>query len=287
VWIPPFVTGCAVWLPIVWLLYGALGVTSLAGGAVAFGMVLAMLAPAWGPLREAWPLLLGSLLAWAAGLALAIVSPRFTEDHPRKLNVEYQLVVPDGAPPVARWTAVGLPRELPEGMGASARFGQVPEQPYPWPTWNKGFVAEAPPLSLQPPSFTIRSSSVVEGRLVLQGTLASPRGALEAGLALPTARLKRVRVNGKTPPEQESKNLVPRLLAGDGWVNVMTCTTGTEGVTYELELDGTDPVEGYAWDATSGVPEEGKSLLASRPANAVPFQSGDRTVVIRPLRLQP
>lgn len=287
VWIPPFLAAGTLWLPIGWVLYEALGVYGLLGGGGVFGLVLGLVAPVWGRFHETRPLLLATLLAWGAGLGLAVISPRFTEDHPRKVNLEYQLVAADGVPAVAKWVALPLTDDLPEGMGAAGRFGEVATTFYPWPSQRKGFVAEAPVLSLPPPSFSVQSAKAAEGRLVVQGTLSSPRGALEAGLVVPAARLKRVRVNGKAPPEHESKNLVPKVLGGAGWVNVMTFTTGVEGASYELELEGTDPAEVYAWDSTAGLPEEGKPILAARPANAVPYQMGDRTVVFRPLKLQP
>jgi len=60
---------------------------------------------------------------------------------------------------------------------------------------------------------------------------------------------------------------------------------GPSGVEVELELSGPDPVEAYVWDASPGLPEQGASLLAARPAWAVPFSTGDRTVVFGKVRL--
>ena len=65
------------------------------------------------------------------------------------------------------------------------------------------------------------------------------------------------------------------------WEEVRGCTTtGGEGVEVELEITGMGPVEVHLWDASAGLPRPGGALLSARPSWAVPFNTGDRTVVL-------
>ncbi len=281
VWLPPFLAAATVWLPLAWLLYDGLGATALVGAAVLFSLVLAPLCWLWGPLVESRTLVLASALVWAAGLAAQVAAPRFTEDHPRKLNLEYQLLA--GATPAAKWTATVWDNVLPEQLRAAGRFSTELSQTYPWPAFRKSFAAEAPALPLPPPTFEIERAVAEEGKLRVQARLASPRGALYAGLVLPERRLISLTVNGKAPPKQKSKNLVPKLLAAGGWTNLMTCTTGTEGARYDLVFSGTEPVQAYAWDATFGLPESGASIADARHGYSAPVQACDDTSVVRPV----
>ncbi|HVE88024.1 MAG TPA: hypothetical protein VND93_34440, partial [Myxococcales bacterium] len=135
VWLPPFAAAATVWLPLAWLLYDGLGVNALAGAAVMFGVVLASLSLVWGPLAEARPLLLACAVAWATGLVVQLAAPRYTEDHPRKLNLEYQLRVEEPKP-TAKWTATGWERALPEPLRSAGHFGEELTQTYPWPAFR-------------------------------------------------------------------------------------------------------------------------------------------------------
>jgi len=285
VWLPPFLAAAVVWLPLAWLLYDGLGVMALAGAAVMFSLALAPLSWLWGPLVESRTLLLASALVWVAGLAAQVAAPRYTEDHPRKINIEYQLRV-GGPAPTAKWTATSGDDALPEQVRSAGHFSTELSRTYPWASFRQSFAAEAPVLPLAPPTFEIQRAAVEGGNLHVTARLASPRGALYAGLVLPGDRVISMSANGKSPPKQVSKNLVSKMLAAEGWVNLMTCTTGTEGVTYQLELSGAQPVQAYAWDQLFALPPIGAPIASSRPANAVPFQTGDVTTVIQPVTLE-
>src|SRR5207244_10517185 len=88
--------------------------------------------------------------------------------------------------------------------------------------------------------------------------------------------------------ETPSKNLAGAAY-GDSrsWRGYVCTTTGVEGVHIELELSGAGPVDAYLWDASPGLPEQGAALLSARPAWAVPFQTGDRTLAVARVRLSP
>jgi peptidase M28-like protein len=285
VWLPPFVAASLVWLPLLWLLYDGLGAPALVGVAVAFSLVLTTAATVWGPVADTRTLRMGAWLVWAAAVAAQLAAPRFTEDHSRKLNLEYQLVEGDRGP-TAKWTATGWEDRLAEPLASSGHFADDVSQTYPWPSFRQSHAAPAPALPLSPPTFDVDRAVVENGHLKIEGRLASPRGALYAGMVMEDKRLVSYTVNGKAPPKQVSKNLVPKLLAGEGWVNLMDCTTGTEGARYTLEFSGAEPMPVYLWDQTFGLPEQGATLAAARPPNTVPFQVGNVATAIRPIRLE-
>ena len=115
----------------------------------------------------------------------------------------------------------------------------------------------------------------------IRARLVSRRAAAIAGLALPRDRVAAVRMNGVGFSDATSKNLVAASItdAAD-WRSYVCTTTGGEGVEVELEITGTDPVDVHLWDASAGLPLPGGALLSARPSWAVPFNTGDRTIVL-------
>ena len=155
-----------------------------------------------------------------------------------------------------------------------------------WAASVQAYSAPAAVVPLSKPELAVAEQRANRGTRSIRGRLRSPRGAALAGIALPAARLVSVRMNGVPVPDAPSKNRVGAAY-GDAraWRGYVCTTTGLEGVELELELSGPDPLEAYVWDASPGLPELGAALLAARPAWAVPFQTGDRTIVVSKVRL--
>ena len=88
-------------------------------------------------------------------------------------------------------------------------------------------------------------------------------------------------MNGVGFTNTASKNLVAASItdAAD-WRTYACTTTPREGVEVEIELTGTAPVNVHVWDASPGLPLPGRELLNARPDWAVPFNTGDRTMVL-------
>ncbi len=286
-WVPGFLVAATLWLPVGWLLYDGIGIFGLGASAVVLQWVLAPLMPVWTPRGTSRR---GSAVAagvWLLACVGAIAAPDFTPQHPQKLNLEYQLHLDAEQSSSAQWAATPMTGPLPAAVAEAADFSSQPRQPLRWPILLPAFVAPAPVLPVAPPSFEVRELTASEGRLRIRGRLSSPRGAHEAGVVVPEGRLLSLEMNGSGAPAQRSKNLVRKLLASDGWINLASHTTGPEGVEVTFELRGTEPATVYLWDSTPGLPPEGRSLLQSRPPNAIRYQAGDRLLVTRELRLTP
>jgi hypothetical protein len=281
VWLPPFLVAAAAWLPLIWVLYDALGDVGLAVSGAALGGLLTLLSPAFGVLRAPGVLVVGLLVVGGAG-AWARQSVKFTSDSPAKLRLEYVLDA-SANPPRARWAATSLAGELPSALRAAAEFEGTPVEPFPWPSWHPSFVAEAKPIRIPAP--TLEVLQMAAGGKV-RARLSSPRGALDAGLVVPSQRLRAARVNGKPIRTVATKNVVAALRSG-AWSQVLCHTTGSDGVEVELELIGDTPVDVFLWDSTGGLPEEGAALPNARGPEHVTFQEGDTTVVYTRRTLHP
>lgn len=286
-WMAPYLGALILIGPLAWLLYDGVGIFGMAASSVVVALLLAPVLPVWTP-APTGRLLVGIAVLWAVSVVAAIVSPRFTPDHPQKVNAEYHLVVDGAGQRKAQWVVTPMMGKAPKPMREALALPPERTHALPWPMLFKSHVAPAPVLETGPlPELRLLSVQELNGGLQVEAELASPRGALEAGLVFPAGRLRSATFNGKKFPEQRSKNLVPKLFAGEGWTNLISVTTGTTPVRLSLRFAGTDPVDAFVWDATPGVPPEGNALVAARPEWATPFQWGDRTFVAVQRRLAP
>ena len=98
--------------------------------------------------------------------------------------------------------------------------------------------------------------------------------------------MRAIRLDGQTSPELTSKNLIARSpWTPLGMIDLRWETMTAEGVPLEMDLDGDGPLEVLVWDQSPGLPAEGKALLAARSPEACPVQDGDRTLVVRKVRV--
>ncbi len=286
-WAPGFLVAATLWLPVGWLLYDGIGIFGLGAGAVVLQWVLAPLMPVWTPraISRRWSAVAAGV--WLVAGVGAIAAPDFTPQHPQKLNLEYQLHVDANEVASAQWAATPMTGPMPAAVAEAADFSSQARQPLRWPILLPAFVAPAPVLPVAPPRFDLLEVKASGDRLRVRGRLSSPRGAHEAGVVVPEDRLLSLEMNGSVAPAQRFKNLVRKLLASDGWINLASHTTGQEGVEVTFELRGTEPATVYLWDSTPKLPPEGQPLLQARPPNAIRYQAGDRLLVTRELRLTP
>jgi len=285
-WLPllvPAGVAAVLWCPVAWLLYDALGVPILPASSALLALVLGTAAPAW---LEAGGRLRGALAFGTAAMVVtlgvaAAVAPPFSEDNPRKLNLWYRL---DADAQRARWLASASTGPLPAQLAAA--FEPKPASALEWAPRVLAYAAPAATLPLARPELAIEDRRPGQGTRSIRGRLRSLRGAPLAGVALPAGRIVSVRMNGVAVPDASSKDHAGAAY-GDAraWRGYVCSTTGPDGVELEVEMKGPEPVEGYLWDASPGLPEQGAPLLSARPPWAVPFQTGDRTLVVAKLRL--
>jgi hypothetical protein len=281
----PLAVAALLWSPVVWLLYDALGVPILTGSGVLLAVVLATAAPAW---IEAGPRVRDGVTFAAAAavvvgtIAAASMAP-FSPDNPRKLNLWYRL---DTERQQAAWLASSNTGPLPPQLTEAAAFARTPVAALEWVPTLRAYPAPAPQLALSAPELSlVEQREVPTGRL-LRAQLRSTRSAPVAGFAIPRDRVLSVRINGVPANDAASKKRVgTSLTAVPEWRSYVCTTVGAARLDVDLEVSGTGPVDVHIWDASSGLPEAGKQLVAARPSWAVPFDTGDRTVVVAKTRL--
>ncbi|HKC60819.1 MAG TPA: M20/M25/M40 family metallo-hydrolase [Myxococcales bacterium] len=287
-WLPlllPLGVAAVLWCPVAWLLYDALGIPILPASSALLALVLGAAAPAW---LGADARLRGAVAFGTAAVAVtlavaAAVLPPFSADNPRKLNLWYRL---DAESQQARWLASAGMGPLPVQLAAAAPFERKPAPALEWAPRLQAYAAPAGAIPMAKPELVVAENQLAGATRKIRARLRSPRGAPVAGVVLPVARVVSVRMNGVAVPGTVSKNLVGAP-HGDTreWRGYACATLGPSGVELELELNGPDPVDAYLWDASPGLPEQGAALLSARPAWVVPFQTGDRTLVVAKLRL--
>jgi hypothetical protein len=206
-----------------------------------------------------------------AAVALHLARDPFSPDAPRRVNVVH--AEEEGAP--RAFTAVDptwggtpwgeAPREMIAALGPEARE----RYPFPW-MLHKMWLAEAPTLGLPGPEAEVLERTATRARVRLR----SRRGAATIiVLAPPESGLASLDLEGSlTPARTSAWGLSP------GWRALRL--EGFDAAVLSVELRaGTGEL--IVLDATDGVPPMLAGVVAARPADAVPAQDGDRTVVYR------
>jgi hypothetical protein len=275
----PGLVAALLWMPILTPLYEGLGVPAL----MAIGLLVALLAttlfplvPASGALGRRW-LPLAALVLAVACAGLAFSSAPYSKDAPQPLPFQ---LLQDADSGQARWLALGG-RPLPPAVRQAVSFPQEREKAYPWgPEGFRAFVAPAPHLDAPGPQVSVLEDSASGGRRTLRLLLTSNRGAREAALLIPEdAKLTSATVDGEPVPD-----LLRRRPPGS-MQSIGSMTMRPDGVEIVLVLADPRSRDWRVYDASDGLPPSGEALLRARPASAVPFQDGDRTLIVRKVRL--
>ncbi|MES1243800.1 MAG: M28 family peptidase [Acidobacteriota bacterium] len=274
----PGLVAALLWMPILSPLYDGLGAPAL----VAIGLLVAVLAtalaplvPASGALGRRW-LPLAALAGTVVFAGLAFASAPFSERTPQPLPIQFEQDADSGQ---ARWMIFGG-RPLPQAVREAGSFPRERQQAYPWgPPERRAFIAPAPHLEVPGPQVSVLEDSKSEGMRTLRLLLTSNRGAREAAVMVPTgAKLTSATVDGE--PLQNLPGGRP-----GGYLQIGSSTMRPDGVEIVLLLGETGPQDFRVYDLSSGLPPSGEALLHARPASAVPFQSGDTTVLVRTVKL--
>ncbi|MGE0582777.1 MAG: M28 family peptidase [Steroidobacteraceae bacterium] len=219
--------------------------------------------------RGAW-LAIGSVgLVVVAGAIVGWRVPAHTADRPRAVNLVY---VEDNEAAAPHWqieTFGGAGKDVLAAMGftgaeqVAQRYGVLP-----YPT----FVRPARPLSLPLPEIALDEDRSEGGRRILRGTVRSQRAAFTLGLSFPAgAPVLAMNVDGQ--PVLDTPSLKARV--------VQLIGVGEAPVKFEIVAQPGLPLPVVAFDigALEAVGEAG-AILARRPADAAPIQSGNQTLAI-------
>ena len=190
-------------------------------------------------------------LVLAIGLAVAAgLQPAFSEKAPQRLNLRY--VESEGK---AWWLADPVQR-LPQSLRAAAQFSQAPRRMV-----DMGYVAPAGAARNPAPSARVTRL----GDIVTLDIQAEGDGVV---LEVPAqARLRAATLGGVTIPKDEKHTFIACGTPDCATARVILRLASSAPFTLDLLV------------YRRGLPPDGAKLLAARPADAVPSQGADRSVL--------
>lgn len=272
-------------MPLMLLLYRALGNQSLVGIALAAVVLITPLVPLCAGLRQV-PGVGGFALRWAPLGAVALaaffatVVPAYSAKSPERVNFDYALDADSG---MGRWIVYPDSRRLQAPIRLATSFQRAPHGAFPWDT-QASFEADAPHLDLAAPTFTILDSFVRKNRRHYTVLLRSERGAPQAAVLFPPGSgVEGVRIQGQRVAPENRRAI--RFL--NGWTAYSCDGIPAAGVNMTFTLPVGKTVEITAIDRSYGLPPVGAFLSIARPLTATQSQEGDLTVVSRRVQLFP
>ncbi len=281
----PLATSAIVQMPLILLLYEAMGNHALVAIALAVVLLVTPLFPLCADLEQV-PGVGGFVLRWstllAVGLAAfaAVVVPAYSAKSPERVNFEYALDADSGT---ARWIVYPDSGRLQAPIQIAGAFQRTVHGAFPWDA-RESFMADAPHLDLAAPTFTILDSSLDGDRRHYTALLRSERGAPDAAILFPPgAKVESVHVEGQ-PVQPETPRWTQAL---NGWTGYSCPSMPAAGINVIFTLPAGKVVEVTAIDRSYGLPPVGAFLSNARPLTATPSQNGDVTVVSRRVQLFP
>jgi hypothetical protein len=265
-------------LPVAAVLLDALGFRGMPAIGALLGLFTSVFAAdiARTPRARAQTIAVGLIAASALAMGAALLVAPFTRDTPQRASI---LLDEDADSGQARWIIETDADSLPSSLRRAAPFRR--EREFPWYPDGRAFAVPARPPGLPAPLLHVSDDRTADGTRMIRAVLRSSRGASVIRIAFPPGSpLIRIAVGGRAlAPLPEA--LVRR--AG-GWRSYTCVTTPEEGIAVEIAARA-GPLDVVVADRSPGVPASAAFLLSSRPAEAVPSQSGDGVVVTRRIRL--
>jgi len=227
--------------------------------------------------RAAWALSVLCAAVVAGAAAVASQTPAYAAGHPRGLNIIYY----DDQAAKPRWLIgfVGAPDE--QFLKAQG-FPQRDEE-YRQVGLSKaqGRFKDATGPHLPAPSFTINEVATQGGTTVVRGTLRSGRGGFQIGVGIaPNSGVQSIRFD--TQPAVGADQLKAKEPTF-----VRVWGIGMREVPMEISFDAAAAPRLTLYER-SPLPdsEEGRALVAARPADAAPDYNGDTALVFTVLDLK-
>jgi hypothetical protein len=271
-------------LPLLLLLYPALGAPAWPIGTVTLCVTAAFLLPLLGnatrPGRQR--------LTWIAAattfgaICITVLLPTYSKSWPQRVNIEYWADADSGR---AHWYTQTASLHLPSAMDETLKFDPVPRarfQGFPL----KGFYAQAPAVKLAAPELSQISANLGTGdpgRLEL--LLRSARGAPKAFVIFPgSANIHEIEIATPSGPLRAKLQTLR-----NGSTVVLAPGIAEAGLRFWIRAPAV-PMTAQVFDESYELPGElpdGKKLQQARPKNATSSQDGDITVVQRTVRVDP
>jgi hypothetical protein len=282
--IAPLLAVLPLWVPVAWLFYDGLGISLV----VTLAAVAALVGSTVSPLMRGAPSLtrLAGVVSAVAALVLFVVcafAKPFTLENPRHLNLGFHL---DATARRAWWELDQAGPDLPPALTQVASFSQDETSPLPWLPRYKVHVAPAPLFPLAQPELRVAENVPTKTGRRVRARLVSRRNAPEAGIAVPSARIRSLTMEGRQLPSSPKNRRKSFSAFSDAGLSELRCVTlPPEGVEISIEISGAEPLVAFVWDASPGLPPQGRFLLEARPKDACPVQNGDETLVSHQISL--
>jgi len=265
-------------VPTAVLLFDALLLTpqGCAGLIVLISVVVLALGPVLECVTEGrrwWPA--GVLLLLGAGATAAgVITSAHDEGHSRPENVVYaldadtrQAVWATTADPVTPWLEQFVTAD--PKRGPLAAFSAVAGQ-------TEYVSAPAPLEQLPGPSVVLERQASEDGGRLLGVRVSSPRRARSLSLRMPGREVLDMRVNGREPRTDATRESWAAGRWGLEFANVPP-----EGVEVVVRVKGNEPVAIVAVDRSEGLPAALVAGKPARPPSSHPVHRGDVTIVQR------
>jgi len=274
----------AVLLPLLLLLYSALGTLAWPICTIALGIVAGF----WLPMLANLPkesrqfvTLLGAGVTFA-GISITLLLPTYSPDWPQRLNIEYWVDADSGQ---AHWWTQAASLHLPHAMASAVKFDPLSRARFTGSP-SRGFFADARALKLAAPELKVSATSATsQGGTHFELLARSARGAPTAFVVFPaSARVQDVVVTTHSGPLRAKLHTLP---SGD--TALVLADIPSAGLQFGID-SARAPLRVQVFDQSYGLPEElaeGKALQQARPLNATSSQDGDVTVVQRTVLLDP
>jgi len=213
----------------------------------------------------------------AGSSAVASQTPGYAANHPRGLNIVYYddqaakprwLIGFTGAPDEAFLKAQGFPQQDEEYR----QVGLLKA---------RGRFKDATGPHLPAPTFTVNEITTQGGVTVARGTLRSGRGGFQIGIGVtPNSSIQSIRLDGQPAVSVDQ-------LKGKDPTFVRVWGTGMRDVPMEISFDAATTPRLTLYER-SPLPDsdEGRALVAARPAAAAPDYYGDSALVFTVLDLK-
>ncbi len=276
----PGLVALALFLPLLLLLYPALGAPAWPIGTavlcVTAAFFLPLLCNATRPVRQR--LIAIAAAACVGAVCITVLLPTYSQAWPQRVNVEYWEDADSGQ---AHWYTQTASLRLPSAMDETLKFDPVPRDRFPgYPL--KGFYADAPALKLAAPQLT-QIPGADRGRMEL--LLRSARGAPKAFVIFPAAaKIHEVEVATPSGPLRAKLHTLR-----NGATIVVAPDIAEAGLQFWVHAPA-EPMAALVFDESYGLSREladAEKLQRSRPKNATSSQDGDITVVQRTVQLDP
>jgi hypothetical protein len=270
----------ALMIPLVSLLYGAVGSVAWLIDTMLFSLgatlLLPLLATASATLRRR--IIAVAVTASFLGVVITFILPTYSAAWPQRVNFEYQL---DADKHESVWAAEPDSLKLPAAVAAAAGFDAKPQRRF-LGGWTQAFYAPAPWSELKPPLLTLRGVQAESAGITRYNVhLQSMRGAPEVEVSFPgAARIREIILN-----DGSEERHMPLFDAKNGETRLHVVGLAPSGMDFAVDVRG-NSLQAHLFDQSYALPG-GEFLQRLRLREATSSQDGDTTIVQGTVMLDP